>query len=114
MDYFYVGNHANSIGLFDVHASGKLKLGKSTLLVKVLNFSGEQELASGEKSLGTELDLVLTKPIKSGKLQIGYSQMFASDGLYELKGTTKELAASSQNWAWVQLTLTPKFLNSIK
>ena len=41
MDYFYVGNHANSIGLFDIHASANFKLGeKSNLMVKVLNFSG--------------------------------------------------------------------------
>jgi len=115
MDYFYVGNHANSIGLFDVHASAVFKFkNKSSLLVKALNFSGEQELASGEKSLGTELDFVFTKPIKAGKLQIGYSHMFASDGLYELKGTTEALAAGTQNWAWVQLNITPKFLNTTK
>ena len=114
MDYFYVGNHANSIGLVDVHASAKFKIGKSSLLVKVLNFSGEQELPSGEKSLGTELDLVFTKPIKAGKLQIGYSHMFAADGMYELKGISEDLAASGQNWAWVQLTLEPKFLNHTK
>ncbi len=39
MDYFYVGNHANSIGLFDIHASANFKLGeKSALLANVLNF----------------------------------------------------------------------------
>ena len=115
MDYFYVGNHANSVGLFDIHASAKFALGKSSsLLVKVLNFSGEQELASGEKSLGTEVDLVFTKKFKGYGLAIGYSQMFASDGMYELKGVTEADAADSQNWAWVQLTLKPKFLNTAK
>ena len=113
MDYFYVGNHANSIGLFDVHASAKFALGKkSSLLVKVLNFSGEQELPSGEKSLGTEVDLVFAKQFNGYGLAIGYSQMFASDGMYELKGVTEADAAGSQNWAWVQLTIKPKFLNT--
>ncbi|MEO9894050.1 alginate export family protein [Aurantibacter sp.] len=113
MDYFYVGNHANSIGLTDIHASAKFALGKtSSLLVKVLNFSGEQELASGEKSLGTELDIVFAKKFKGYGLAIGYSQMFASDGMYELKGVTEAAAASSQNWAFVQLTMKPKFLNT--
>lgn len=113
MDYFYVGNHANSVGLTDIHASAKFALGeKSSLLVKVLNFSGEQELPSGEKSLGTEIDLVFAKSFKGYGLAIGYSQMFASDGMYELKGITEDLAASSQNWAWVQLTVKPKFLNT--
>ena len=115
MDYFYVGNHANSIGLFDVHASAKFTLGeKSSLLVKVLNFSGEQELASGEKSLGTEVDIVFSKAFKGFGLAIGYSQMFATDGMYELKGVAEADAASSQNWAWVQLTMKPTFLNTAK
>ncbi|CAM4109247.1 alginate export family protein [Zobellia nedashkovskayae] len=115
MDYFYVGNHANSIGLTDIHASAKFALSEtSSLLVKVLNFSGEQELGSGEKSLGTEVDLVFAKNFKGYGLAIGYSQMFASDGMYELKGITEDAAGSVQNWAWVQLTMKPKFLNTAK
>ncbi len=115
MDYFYVGNHANSIGLFDIHASANFKLGeKSSLLLKVMNFSGEQELASGEKSLGTEVDMVFTQKFNGYALKLGYSQMFASDGMYELKGITEDAAASSQNWAWAMLILKPKFLNTTK
>ncbi|NER16307.1 alginate export family protein [Spongiivirga citrea] len=115
MDYFYVGNHANSVGLTDIHASAKFALGeKSSLLVKVLNFSGEQDLPSGETSLGTEVDLVFAKKFKGFGLAIGYSQMFASDGMYELKGVSEDLAADNQNWGWVQLTIKPKFLNTKK
>ena len=111
MDYFYVGNHANSIGLFDIHASANFKLGeKSSLLVKVLNFSGEQELPSGEKVLGTELDLVYAKSFNGFAIKAGYSQMFESDGMYELKGLDKTLATGSQNWAWLMLVIKPKFL----
>ena len=111
MDYFYVGNHANSIGLTDIHASATFDLGKNaSLMVQALNFSGEQELASGEKSLGTEIDLVFSKKFKGYALVAGYSQMFASDGMYELKGVTENLAADSQNWAWVMLVIKPKFL----
>lgn len=113
MDYFYVGNHANSIGLFDVHASTNLNLGKeSSLLLKVLNFSGQQELTGGEKSLGTEIDIVFSKSFKGYGLKIGYSHLFAADGMYELKGVTEADAADSQNWAWVMLIIKPKFLNS--
>ncbi|MFT6996122.1 MAG: hypothetical protein ACJA1P_002869 [Maribacter sp.] len=113
MDYFYVGNHANSIGLLDVHVSANFKLNAtSSLMIKALNFSGEQELASGEKSLGTEIDLVFAKKFKGYGLAIGYSQMFASDGMYELKGITEDAAAGGQNWAWAMLTIKPKFLNS--
>lgn len=106
MDYFYVGNHANSIGLVDIHASANFKLGaKSSLLVKALNFSGEQELTSGEKSLGTEIDIVFKQKFKGYALVLGYSQMFASDGMYELKGLSEDLAAGNQNWAWAMLVM---------
>ena len=112
MDYFYVGNHANSIGLFDVHVSANFKLSESSnLMVTALNFSGEQALATGEKSLGTELDLVYSKKFKGYSLVLGYSQMFAADGMYELKGIAEADAASGQNWAWAMLVLKPKFLN---
>jgi len=112
MDYFYVGNHANSIGLFDVHVSANFTLSDtSSLLIKALNFSGEQELASGEKSLGTEIDLVYKKQFKGYALVLGYSQMFASDGMYELKGIAEDAAASGQNWAWAMIVMKPKFLN---
>ncbi len=112
MDYFYVGNHGNSVGLLDVHASAKFKLSdKSGLLVKILNFSGIEELPSGEKSLGTELDLVFNTKLKGAGLAIGYSHMFAADGMYELKGITEDASASGQNWAWAMLTIKPEFLN---
>ena len=115
MDYFYVGNHANSVGLLDVHVSANFKLGeKSSLLVKALNFRGEQALPSGEKSLGTELDLVFSQAFNGYSLQLGYSQMFANDGMYELKGISEDASASSQNWAWAMLVIKPKFLNTTK
>lgn len=111
MDYFYVGNHVNSIGLVDFHVSANFTLSKtSSLMIKALNFSGEQALASGEKSLGTEIDLVFKKKFKGFALVAGYSQMFASDGMYELKGVTEDLASSTQNWAWMMLVIKPKFL----
>lgn len=111
MDYFYVGNHANSVGLVDIHASANFAFkNNSGLLIKVLNFSGEQELSSGEKSLGTEIDLVYSKKFNGYALKAGYSHLFASDGMYELKGIPEAGAASTQNWAWVMLVFQPKFL----
>lgn len=111
MDYFYVGNHANSVGLIDFHISGNFKFSeKSSFLVKVLSFSGEQKLTSGDKYLGTEIDLVYTLQLKGFLFKAGYSQMFAGDGMYELKGMEKGLASNLQNWAWAMLVFKPKFL----
>ena len=37
MDYFYVGNHANSVGLVDLHVSANFTLNdSSSLMVKAL------------------------------------------------------------------------------
>ncbi len=110
MDYFYVGNHGGNVGLNDFHISSKFKLNsKSTLFAKVLNFSAAEKLASGETQLGTEIDLVYTHKLKPAvTFQLGYSQLFASDGMEELKGA---IADGSQNWAWAMITIKPKFLN---
>ncbi|GAA4970359.1 alginate export family protein [Algibacter aquimarinus] len=112
MDYFYVGNHVNTVGLFDVHASANFKLGeKASLLAKVLNFSADQELPSGETSLGTEIDLVYSQTFKGYALKIGYSHLFVADGMYELKGVAESAAKDTQNWAWAMLVIKPKFIN---
>jgi hypothetical protein len=113
MDYFYVGNHGNSIGIIDLHASAGFNLGKeSDLLLKVLNFNGQQQLPQGERSLGTEIDVVFSKSFRGYGLKIGYSHLFPADGMYELKGVPKAAAASSQNWAWAMVIFKPEFLNT--
>lgn len=115
MDYFYVGNHANSVGMFDIHASANFKLGeKSALLAKVWNFKGEQDLPSGENALGTEIDLVFTQQFNGYALKIGYSHLFPADGMYELKGVAEADAASTQNWAWAMLIIKPKLFTTAK
>ena len=92
--YFYVGNHANSIGLVDIHASAKFTLSKtSSLMVKALNFSGEQALASGEKSLGTEIDIVYKKKFK------GFTEGITAtaSGFYAPQGREVRLKSSIDN-----------------
>lgn len=111
MDYFYVGNHANSIGLVDIHVQANFSFdNNSGLMLKLLNFSGEQELPSGEKSLGTEFDIVYSKKFNGFNMAIGYSQMFESDGMYELKDIDEGMVAGTQNWFFAQLVFKPKFL----
>lgn len=120
MDHFYVGNWVNRVGLLDIHASAVFNLGpKTTLFAKFLNFSGMEDTPNGESNLGNELDLVLTQKFNGFALKLGYSQLFAADGLEELE--TQRLGAAapvdfkgSQNWAWAMLIIKPTLFTTAK
>lgn len=115
MDYFYVGNHANNVGLNDIYTKMVFRTGKTTtLLTKAHYFSANAELNRNANAyLGTEVDLVFTKQLmKSVKLNIGYSQMFASGSMRLIKGNTTN--ENTNNWAWVMLTVKPTLFNSAK
>jgi hypothetical protein len=112
MDYFYVGNHANSVGLVDVYAKISSKLGeKSSLTAFVHNFSAQAEIADGvDKQLGTEIDLVYSHKLNNDvTIGAGYSQMFASEGLEVIKNN---FDGNSNNWAWLMLTIKPTLFTS--
>lgn len=115
MDYFYVGNHANSVGLLDINATfGYQKDKLSAKLVPhifssaaaVIDNSG-QELRN---NLGTELDLVLGyKWTKDIHFQAGYSQLFATEPMEVLKGGNKD---NTNNWAWLMITVKPNLFKT--
>lgn len=103
IDRFYVGNHANAGGLVDINIGAKFKLTKGyAFTAKFHNFT-EQSLA--KESLGNELDFVLAKGFKGFKLVGGYSHFF--------EPSTVSGADKTQNWAWMMLTIKPKFLNGL-
>ena len=112
MDYFYVGNHENSVGLIDIFAKIGTKLGdKSSLTAIVHNFSAQAEIASNvDKRLGTELDLVYSHKLnKDVSIGAGYSQMFASEGLEVIKNNAD---GNGNNWAWLMVTIKPTMFSS--
>ena len=112
MDYFYVGNHANSVGLVDIYAKIKTKLGeKSSLTAFVHNFSANGEIGDGvDKQLGTEIDLVYGHKLnKDVTIGAGYSQMLASEGLETLKSNA---TGNGNNWAWLMITIKPTLFTS--
>ncbi len=112
MDYFYVGNHGNSVGLIDIYAKIGTKLGKkSSLTAFVHNFSAQADIAEGvDKQLGTELDLVYSHKLnKDVIIGAGYSQMFASEGLEVIKNNSD---GNRNNWAWLMLTIKPTLFSS--
>ncbi|PCH77146.1 MAG: hypothetical protein COB98_04215 [Flavobacteriaceae bacterium] len=112
MDYFYVGNHGNSVGLVDLYLKASAKLGKSSSITAfVHNFSAQADIAAGvDKALGTEIDLVYKHKVnKDVSLSAGYSQMFASEGLEYLKGNTD---GNTNDWGWIMLTIKPSLFIS--
>ncbi len=114
MDYFYVGNHLNSVGLFDIYAKANFKLNpKSNLTASLHNFSAAADLnATASKQLGTELDLVYAyKFAKYIGFKAGYSHMFAAEGMEILKGNTD---GNTNNWAWAMVTINPTLFTSKK
>lgn len=113
MDYFYVGNHTNNVGLDDFYAKAVFKTGeKSTLLAKAHYFLANADLNNdADKYLGTEIDLVYTNNLaKNVKLNIGYSHMFASDSMSLIKGGRPN--DNTNNWGWAQLIINPTLFKS--
>ncbi|WP_459211708.1 alginate export family protein [Aquimarina rhabdastrellae] len=113
MDYFYVGNHANNVGLNDAYAKLVFTTGaKSNLLLKGHYFAAQADLTGdADKYLGTEIDLVYNqKLMKNVKLSVGYSHMFASDSMSLIKGGRP--SDNVNNWAWVQLVIRPNLFTS--
>ncbi len=112
MDYFYVGNHANNVGLLDIYAKANFKLNeKSGLTAFIHNFSAAADINPNvSKQLGTEIDLVYGyKFTKQIGFKAGYSQMFASEGMEVLKGTSDN---NTNNWAWLMVTIKPTLFTS--
>lgn len=112
MDYFYVGNHGNSVGLVDIYAKIGTKIGtKSSLTAFIHNFSAQAEIAQdADKQLGTEIDLVYTHKFnKDVTIGAGYSQMLASEGLEVIKNN---FSGNGNNWAWLMVTIKPTLFTS--
>lgn len=111
MDYFYVGNHNNSVGLIDINANFKYEKDKFFVIVAPHIFSSAANVVDGfnekmSNNLGTEIDLVFGYKIENNiKLQVGYSQMFATETMEVLKGGNKN---NSNNWAWAMFVFKPK------
>ncbi len=119
MDYFYVGNHGGSVGLQDINATFAYKSGKfSAKLVPHLFAAGADvyttNLITGlpekmDATLGTEIDLNLGyKLSKEAAVNVGFSKMFATDTMENLKGGDKD---ANNSWAWVMFTFKPKLFS---
>ena len=114
MDYFYVGNHANNVGLTDIYLNIGYTKGKfSAKLIphyfasaaKIFDTNGNEM----DNYLGTEIDFALGYKIsKSINLNAGYSQMLATTSMEVLKGGD---SSKANNWGWVMITFKPNLFS---
>ena len=112
MDYFYVGNHGNNVGLLDFYLKTKFKFNeKSNLYVGIHNFSAAAKRTNIDKQLGNELDFVYAYKLqKDVILKAGYSHFFASEGMEALpNGNT---SGATNNLGWVMLVIKPTLFKS--
>ncbi|MEM6319977.1 MAG: alginate export family protein [Bacteroidota bacterium] len=114
MDYFFVGPSNGNVGVMDLFVKTKFKLKKGTLLVNAHEFmTGSTQLNTEgrelSKSMGMEIDLVYTvKLAPSVTWNIGYSQLFGTDTLLELRSADRKL----NNWGWMMITFKPALMKS--
>ncbi len=117
MDYFYVGNHIGSVGLQDIYINITRKIKKAKVMAQLHMFSTNGDLIDAEgktmdAALGKEIDLVFAYPINDiASFKLGYSHMLATESMEVLKGSTAGAMDEMNNWAWIMLSVKPKFLN---
>ncbi len=115
MDYFYVGNHINNVGLRDLYLSASYSQGPWMGMAALHGFWADAGLyEAGPPSeqmdayLGTELDLMMGYAINpSVALRFGYSHMFASRTMERIKGGSRN---EPQYWLWTMIVIKPKFV----
>ncbi|MEL4307555.1 alginate export family protein [Joostella sp. CR20] len=112
MDYFYVGNYANSAGLNDIYGKVVFKTSeKANLLTSIHYFAANGNLSdNADAYLGTEIDLQYShKLMKFATLKVGYSHMFASESMSLIKDGRPH--DNTNNWGWAMLVINPKLFS---
>lgn len=107
MDYFYVGNHINNVGLADLY--GKVKYAfnhKSTLSLALHQFFASAKIGDAiSNDLGFEADLVTSHKLNEYVgVQAGYSQFFPTIGTKTVKNN---FDGNTNAWAWLMVTIDP-------
>lgn len=122
MDYFYVGNHINNVGLVDAYLRIKYMSEKWWLLFDVHQFMSAADVLdqsefinSGKytamnSTLGTEIDVTFNYTLtKMVNLQLGYSHMLATKTMEALKGGK---SGELNNWAYIMIAFKPEFFKT--
>lgn len=114
MDYFYVGNHKNSVGLQDAFLKFGYNVSKWQFALLPHVFSAANTVLDGsgnemDNYLGTEIDFTAGYAVhKFINVTGGYSQMFATDTMQRLKGGDVD---HTNNWAWLAVNVNPQIFS---
>lgn len=112
MDYFYVGNHIDNVGLNDFYGGFIAKEGNwgANAIVHFFRADAKVLIPNGEQLdnyLGTEIDLTGSyKYTDDVTFQGGFSAMFASETMELIKNGDK---GKFNHWAWVMVMIKPTF-----
>ncbi|MBN1650854.1 MAG: alginate export family protein [Bacteroidales bacterium] len=122
MDYFFVGNHNNTVGLIDIYATVKVSANKWSffatphyfLAAAEVNKSAIDNYATMDKSLGLEIDMGITYAAdKNMNFQMGLSEMFGTETLGYLQGNTNTNSYNKNGtWVYLMLSFNPNFYTS--
>lgn len=116
MDYFYVGNHGNNVGLIDGYLKAKYSKGKYTFgLANHLFYAAAPVQFQGiplvpgfvsiNPFLGYEVDFTVKYQFADEvAIQAGYSHLFGTGTMRTLKGVDND---DTNGWAYVMLTVKP-------
>ncbi len=110
MDYFYVGNHINNVGLTDINFTAAYSKNKFSALFKPHYFLAAASLYNqtnikADPSLGTELDFTASyKLYEAVVVDAGYAQMLATKSMELLKGGN---SSNFNNWFFVAVKINP-------
>lgn len=110
MDYFYVGNHLNTVGLNDYYFKWACSRFKNIQWNLHIHYFGANAKLPNDANryLGTEVDFDLTYTVNPfTKITAGYSHMLAAESMELVKPTGSHKV--TQNWAYLMITVTPKF-----
>ena len=111
IDYFYVGNHLNSVGLQDAYLKLNYNVNKWQFALIPHLFSAPAKVVTPlneelDSYLGTEVDVTFGYNFKKDiTVSGGYSQMFGSETLEFLKAGD---AGHTNNWAWLMISVNPR------
>lgn len=115
MDYFYVGNHINNVGLKDAYLklsynAQKWQFALSPHLFYAAAKVLDESSTKMNSNLGSEIDFTTSfKVQKDIVVQAGYSQIFATKTLENLKSAPD---SKTNNWCWIMVNINPKIFSS--